>query len=165
MNKPIGDIGKEFRAGGLQFAVQPSLERRRLRAYIAMLAIDLFAILAGFAVAGFIYQGVMFEWRAMMQAQLLLPIFYTIALYNRTYCARALTDWRFAAGKVVVALAISAVLLNFIAFYLKSNAAFSRVTFTLGLILSLLIIAGFRKLIAQTVARWWQGRVQNGLVL
>jgi exopolysaccharide biosynthesis polyprenyl glycosylphosphotransferase len=165
MNKPIGDIGREFRESELQFAAQPSLERRRLRAYIVMLLMDFVAILGGFALAGLLYHNVLFEWRAMMQAQLLLPIFYTIAFYNRTYCARALTDWRFAVGKILVALAIAAVLLNFVAFYLKSNTAFSRATFTLGLIFSVLIIAGFRRALASMVARLWQGKVQNGLVL
>ena len=165
MNKPIGNIGRVFRESELQFAARPSLEKRRLRAYIAMLAMDFVAILAGFALAGWGYHGVMFEWRAMMQAQLLLPIFYTIALYNRTYCAQALTNWRFAVGKGLAALLISAVLLNFVAFYLKSNAVFSRVTFTLGLLISLIIIAGFRKLLARMVARYWGGQVQNGIVL
>ena len=165
MNKPVGDLGRNFRESELQFAVQPSLEKRRLRAYIAMLAMDFVAILTGFALAGWAYHGVMFEWRAMMQAQLLLPIFYTIAFYNRSYCACALTDWRFAVGKGFAALLISAALLNFVAFYLKSNTAFSRVTITLGLLLSFLIIMVSRRILVSMVARLWQGRVQNQLVL
>lgn len=93
------------------------------------------------------------------------PLFFTICFYNNAYSARVLVDLRFAARKVTMALLVAAALLNFIAFYLKANAEFSRVVFTLGLAMSLLILIAFRWLVIRAVRRLWQGRVRNELVL
>ena len=41
---------------------------------------DLALLHIGFILAGLIYEGVWMEWRALLQAQLLLPLFYTIVI-------------------------------------------------------------------------------------
>ncbi len=58
----------------------PSLERKRLRAYIAIIASDVLMILAGFALAGLIYRGDYPDGQALLEAQLILPLFLTIAI-------------------------------------------------------------------------------------
>jgi len=165
MNKLMGDISARARVVEPLLPQSPPRERRRLRAYLALVLGDAAILHAGFVLAGLTYVGVWLEWRALMQAQLLLPIYFTIALYNGTYSMRVLTDWRFGVGKAFVALAISAALLNFVAFYTKSNATFSRGTFTLGLIFSMALIVMSRRLAAKLIERLWDGRVQNRLVL
>ncbi len=165
MNKPFSHLLPEAVQSHAEIRPAPSLERRRLRAYIAMLVIDLGLILLGFALAGFAYTGRWWEARAMMQAQLLLPIFYTIAFYNAAYSTRALERWRFASRQALIALVIGAALLNFIAFYMKTNANFSRVTFTLGLALSGVMIIATRKLLSSFLRNLWGGKVRNELII
>ena len=165
MNKPIGEIGNRVEVVAPPLAVPPSLEKRRLRAYAALLFGDLILLLTGFAFAGLAYEGVWLEWRAMMQAQLLLPLFYTIALYNRTYSATMLGDAQLAIRKVAVSLLISAALLNFVAFYTKSNATFSRGSFTIGLVISFILLAAFRLAMVRAIRWLWEGRVRSVLVI
>lgn len=114
----------------------PSLERRRLQCYLALMLADIVALFAGLAFAGEFYLGDLGLARAMILAQLLLPIYLTIALYNATYSIGALTDPAFSMLRSVVALAISAAAVIFIAFYTKSTQEFSRVIFTLGVLLA-----------------------------
>ena len=145
--------------------VAPSLERRRLRAYIMMLLIDAILLHVAFALASLTYEGRWWQPDTMLAAQVLLPVFFTIALYNSTYGVKALNDWIYATQKAVIALAISAALLNFVAFYTKSNAQFSRVSVTLGLVFAVVFLAAFRRLVPMIIARFWDGKVRNLLVI
>jgi polysaccharide biosynthesis protein PslA len=149
----------------LQAAHAPSLERRRLRSYILLLAGDAALFIASFALAGQIYEGRWNDPSSQLAARVMLPVFFTIALYNGSYGVKALTDWVFAAKQAVIALVISAGLLNFVAFYTKSNADFSRVSTTLGLFLTALSLMLFRRLVVVAVRRFWGGRVINKLVI
>ena len=143
----------------------PSLERRRLRAYLLLVAADIILILAGFLLAGGLYLGAWPDEQALRQAYLLLPIFLTIALYQGTYSIGALLDMRFATLRMLAALAISASLLAFVAFYLKASASFSRVTLTLGLILSGSFMVMLRAAAVNLVQHRWQGFVRNRLLI
>lgn len=149
----------------LERTIAPSLERRRLRAYAALMVLDAVLIHAGFVIGGLAYDGDWWDARTMLAAQTLLPLYYTIALYNRTYGVPALRDWHFAWRKALTAFALSAALLNFVAFYTKSNAEFSRVSVTLGLVLTGLMLVTSRWLVGLAVGRFWQGRVRNELVI
>jgi polysaccharide biosynthesis protein PslA len=149
----------------LQAAHAPSLERRRLRSYILLLAGDAALFIASFALAGQIYEGRWNDPSSQLAARVMLPVFFTIALYNGSYGVKALTDWVFAAKQAVIALVISAGLLNFVAFYTKSNADFSRVSTTLGLFLTALSLMLFRRLVVVAVRRFWGGPVINKLVI
>lgn len=143
----------------------PSLERRRLRAYVMMLLTDAVILHFAFILATFVYEGRWMDKEAILSAQASLPVYFTIALYNASYSAAALDDWIFAARKAVIALIISAALLNFLAFYTKSNEEFSRVAVTLGLIMSVVFLAATRRLMPVLIEKFWQGRVRNQLVI
>ncbi|KPP86884.1 exopolysaccharide biosynthesis polyprenyl glycosylphosphotransferase [Erythrobacter sp. HL-111] len=145
--------------------VAPSLERRRLQAYAVLLLLDALLVQAGFSLSGRIYEGNWWERRTMLAAQTMIPLFFTIALYNGTYGVRSLTDSYHGARKSLTALAVSAALLNFVAFYTKSNAEFSRVSVTLGMILTGLAMLGLRWLVPLAVRRFWRGQVRNELVI
>lgn len=143
----------------------PSLERRRLRAYLLLVAADIGALLAAFLVAGWLWERIFPHPTVFEQAQLLLPIYLTIALYNSTYSLTSLEDGRFAVARAALALAISAALLNFVLFYAKANAAYSRVAFTLALAIALALIAGVRLLARRIIRRHWHNRTANILVI
>lgn len=88
-------------------APAPSLERRRLRAYLALVGLDVLLVLAGFLLAGAIYLGRLPDPQALRQAYLLLPIFLTIAMYQGTYSIRTLLEWRFASLRVLLEQAMA----------------------------------------------------------
>ncbi|MBI1404041.1 MAG: sugar transferase [Porphyrobacter sp.] len=118
-----------------------------------------------FAIGGLLRDGFWWEPRALLAAQTMLPLFYTIALYNGTYGLKALSDWSFAVRKAMVALAISAGLVNFVGFYTKSNSDFSRVSVTLGLLFAALMLAALRWGVVRMIHRRWNGRIINRLVI
>ena len=145
--------------------IVPSLERRRLRAYAIMLLADGALVYFSFALAALVWEGVWAQSRAMVTAHVMLPVFFTIALYNGTYGVQALDSWAFAARKALTALGLAAALSNFVAFYTKSNDDFSRVVTTLGLVLSAVLLVSLRRVIAMMIAARWDGRVTNRLVI
>lgn len=165
MNKLTGVLLEAAQPDKVERKIAPSLERRRLRAYVSMLLIDLILMHLAFAFAAWAYEGIWWESRTMLAAQTMLPVFLTIALYNGTYAARALDEWIYAIRKALTALIISAALLNFVAFYTKSNAQFSRVSVTLGLVLTALALIAFRRVIPIVIARFWDGKTRNKLVI
>ena len=166
MNKPLGEkYDLDARAIAVSLELDASIERRRLRIFAVMILGDGVLIFLAFAAAGLIYEGVWWQERAMLGAQLLTPLFFTISFYNEAYSSKTLVDLRFAVRKLAMALLIAAALLNFTAFYLKSNAEFSRVVFTLGLGFSLPLLIGFRAVIIHLVARVWHGKIRNELIL
>ncbi|MFM7376746.1 MAG: sugar transferase [Erythrobacter sp.] len=145
--------------------IVPSLERRRLRAYALMLLADGALIYFSFALAALIWEGMWAQYRAMITAHVMLPVFFTIALYNGSYGVRALGSWIFAARQALIALAIAAALTNFVAFYTKSNDTFSRGVTTLGLVLAAVLMVSMRRVIAMVILARWGGRVTNRLVI
>ena len=165
MNKLTVSLQESEQPEVIECSIAPSLERRRLRAYILMLLIDAALLQAGFLLAAWLYEGRWNDPASMLTAQTILPVFYTIGLYNETYGARALTDWVYATRKAIIALIISAGLLNFVAFYTKSNAAFSRVSVTLSLIFVALFFTVFRYALQAVVKRYWGGRIINQLLI
>lgn len=159
--KPLGSAGLE--ADGIRLA--SSLERRRLRTYILMLLLDGILLNLSFSLAGAVWEGHWWEPRSMLAAQAMLPVFFTIAFYNASYGMRALADWRFGARQVLIALVISAGLINFLGFYTKSNEDFSRGAVTLGLFFTAILLVAARRVQALAIAWRWEGRIANRLVI
>lgn len=145
--------------------IAASLEKRRLRAFAVMMIVDAALLHLAFAFAGLIYEGSWWGPRNMVVVQTLLPVFFTIALYNGSYGGRSLGDWIFASRRALTALLVAVALLNFLAFYTKSNAEFSRVSVTLGLILSALAVVAFRRVLLTFIEHFWAGRTTNQLVI
>ncbi len=82
----------------------PSLERFRLRAYLFMMVGDMACLVASFFMAGGLYLGNWPDDFAKLQAQLLLPVFLTIALYQGAYSIKALSDLQHAIMRLLLAL-------------------------------------------------------------
>ncbi len=165
MNKHTGPLVQAPIDAEIEVKAAPSLERRRLRTYIGMLIADAVIIHLSFALAAFAYEGIWWHPRAMLAAQALLPLYFTIALYNATYGAQALRDNAFAIRQALTALALSAALLSFLAFYTKSTADFSRVSVSLGLILFAIMLVFSRRIMMRLIDHFWSGRTRNFLVI
>ncbi|WP_336985418.1 sugar transferase [Altererythrobacter aquiaggeris] len=143
----------------------PSLERRRLRLYLGLMIADIICLITGFFLAGGLYLG---QWPApiaMLSAQLLLPLFLTIMLYQGAYSIKVLTDRRFAIQRGFLALLVSSALLIFITFYTKSTTTFSRGIFTVALLFTALFMATARVMMATLVGKIWNSNVRNVLLI
>ena len=143
----------------------PSLERRRLRIYLLQMIIDIVLVVGATALVAFIYQGGVKFLNALLGAQLLLPLFLTIAWHNGTYSLHSLTHWRSSSFRMIAAVLIAAGLLNFLAFFAKMNEMFSRVVFVAGVTLAIAAMAGSRYAIAQWIRRRWGPSPVNRLVI
>lgn len=165
MNRATPKLLQSVRHQSVESKVAPSLERRRLRAYALMLLSDGALFNLGFALAALLWEGRWWEPRTMLAAQAMLPVFFTIALYNGSYGVKALGDWLFAARKAVIALLISAALINFLGFYTKTNQDFSRASVTLGLLFSAALLVMLRRVVEVLIQKRWGGQVTNRLVI
>ncbi len=101
----------------------------------------------------------------MLTAYGILPLYVILAMYNGTYSRRALTNWQNSALRALAALFVSAALLIFLAFFLKSNAEFSRVVFATGLVVSSSLIVAIRILASRLIIRSWGPSPINKLVI
>jgi exopolysaccharide biosynthesis polyprenyl glycosylphosphotransferase len=167
MNRPLVNIEQEFAlSGGGAAARATSLEHRRLRFYMALMLCDIGLIFLAFVFAGYVYIGrnsAMIT--VMLPAQLLLPVYLTIALQNGTYSLPSLKDWRAGAVSCLAALLISAALVNFLAFFAKINAQFSRVGFVIALAFSAILLALLRRFAMAAMRRRWGPSPINVLVI
>lgn len=145
--------------------LMPSLERRRIQCYLALLIADVLVLFLAFAAAGYLYLKDYGVRQGLLFAQLLLPVFLTFALYNGAYSVRTLRDALTGCKRALMALVISFAVVQFIAFYAKSNESFSRVIVTGGLVLTALSIVLVRTSMRSFV-RWRCGEnVLNELVI
>lgn len=165
MNRVTPKLLESVRHQSVDGKAAPSLERRRLRAYAMMLVADGAIFNLSFALAALFWEGRWWEPRTMLAAQAMLPVYFTIALYNRSYGVRALGDWLFAARQAVIAVMISAALINFVGFYTKTNQDFSRASVTLGLLFTMLLLVALRRVVESLIRQHWGGRVTNRLVI
>lgn len=122
----------------------PSLERRRLRLYLLLVLLDGAAVLAGFMLAAYLYLGDPFEPSVWGAAQLLLPLFWTIALLNRTYSVDSLVWPPRGLQRALVALALAVLLLIVVMFLARSSLFVSRFGFASGLIVAVLLAVTIR---------------------
>ena len=117
---------------GLQLPRAPSLERRRLQIYLLLLLADGLAVFAGFAFAAFLYFGHWTAQVALLQAQLVLPLFWTIAIAQGAYSAGAALDVRVGATRVAVAMIGATAIVVSLAYFLRATEQTSRVISGLG---------------------------------
>ncbi|MEZ5687619.1 MAG: sugar transferase [Caenibius sp.] len=142
----------------------PSLERLRLRLYLLLLVGDMLALLGAYAIVGYFYPRSSAA-RALIEAQVFLPLFQTLALYNGTYSAGALTNLKTAMIRLATAILIAAGLLNFIAFYLKANEELSRMVFSLGIVLAYIAMVAMRWALSKWLYLQKRTNLTNTLVV
>ena len=143
----------------------PSLERRRLQCYLAIMVVDIAVLFGAFLASGYLYQGDLGATRALLFAQLLLPIFLTIAFYNGAYSIVTIQHASRGAFRTTIALAIAFVVVQTLIFYDRSSAQYSRIVLTLGITLSVLALC-WARLQMRAFVRWRCGHsVINELVI
>jgi lipopolysaccharide/colanic/teichoic acid biosynthesis glycosyltransferase len=155
----------KVRARANAMPLMPSLLRRRLQCYLALMVCDIVALFASFGLTGFIYLDRSGLADSLRLAQLLLPVFLTAALYNGAYAMESLIRTTHSITRVVLALLTSSTVVVFIAFYTKSSQDFSRINFTFGVLGTMVMMVWVRTHL-RTFVRWRCGAgVVNELVI
>jgi lipopolysaccharide/colanic/teichoic acid biosynthesis glycosyltransferase len=145
MNAPFSlQKNAEPRAEGDDLIVAPSLERRRLQCYLALMVGDVVAMIAGFSLAGYLIAGRQGLFDARTQVQMILPVFLTVALYNGSYSVTALRDSWIGILRSQGALLLSVAAVVFIAFFAKASSDFSRLGFSSGTVCTILTLLWMR---------------------
>lgn len=122
----------------------PPLEQRRLQLYIALLVLDGIAVIGGLCIASWIYLGRFFNEESLIHGQVLLPIYWTIALSLQVYTLQGLRQVNFSRSRAGFSLICAEGALLFVGFATKSTEEFSRVSATLGLAVALLLMFWMR---------------------
>ena len=171
MNLPLLDQQREFAIVGLPATgLATSLEQRRLRIYLGQMIADIAALFIANLVADCLYLGVHWAthnafWLVTFAAQMVLPFYLTIALYNGTYSLDSLRAWRLGAMRALAALAISPALFNFVVFFARLDAQYSRNTFLICFAVTSVLFVGARWVGAEIVSRWLGPSPVNVLVI
>lgn len=116
----------------------PSLEKRRLQAYLLLILIDGLLIVGASLLVSLLYLGRADDPQTIQQINLYVPLYWGAALMTRTYSIQVLTSLRYSQTRSIKAMAIALTLMIFVAFFTKSSEQFSRVT----TVASLVVIAG-----------------------
>jgi polysaccharide biosynthesis protein PslA len=149
----------------LKLPLAPSLEKRRLQAYLLLLLLDGLVIAGSLASVSLVYLGQADEPQTIRLLYLSVPLYWGAALMTRTYSIDALTSLRFSQSRSILAIGIALALTIFVAFFTKSNEQFSRVSTlaSLGMIAAGLVWA---RAMVQPVIRSVCGETaQNVLVI
>lgn len=148
-----------------ELLVAPSRERRRLQCYLALVLADICSIFLGFAVIGYLLSGSPGVWGSVVHAQLLLPIYLTLALYNGSYSTDSLQRCWGGIFRAMVAIAIAVVVVVFVQFLIRPETDVSRWGFNGGAICAMLVIA-WTRLQLRSFIRWRCGEnVINELII
>ena len=137
----------------IQLPLAPSLAGRRLQVYLLLLVSDGLAILGGFSLAGFLYLGEWLNRLVMLEAQLIIPIYWTVAIARKAYSIDAALDARTGIIRTASTLLIAVATVMAAAYLLKASENFSRIISASGTILSLIQLAASRD-IWVSFARW-----------
>lgn len=149
----------------LGLPLAPSLEKRRLQAYLLLMLIDGLVIVGASLLVSLLYVGHTSDPQTLQQINLYVPLYWGAALMLRTYSIQALISLRFSQSRSMLAMASALTLMIFIAFFTKSSEQFSRVS----TVTSLLVIAAgmaWARAVTQPIIRSGFGATaQNVLVI
>ncbi|HQS68864.1 MULTISPECIES: sugar transferase [unclassified Novosphingobium] len=144
---PASEMRKSTERKRVTLPLAPSLEQRRLQLYLVLLLLDATAIFAGTGTASWLYLGNFFEADSLLHAQVMVPLYWTIALSMQVYTLGALRRINFARRRALMSMLSAEAVLLFIGFATKSTDEFSRVSAILGLGFSMLLLLWIRALV------------------
>ncbi|MBA4355628.1 MAG: sugar transferase, partial [Novosphingobium sp.] len=148
---PMGEMRQSQDRRRITLPLAPPLEQRRLQLYIALLLIDGAAVMLGLCTASWLYLGRFLDEASLVHGQVLLPIYWTIALTLQVYTLQALRRINFARVRAVLSLIAAESALLFVGFATKSTEDFSRVSAVLGLVLAMFLLIWVRGLIRPVI--------------
>ena len=129
---PLSEMRRSQDRRRITLPLAPHLEQRRLQLYIGLMLLDAAAIIGGLCLASWLYLGRFLDDDSLVHGQVLLPIYWTIALSSQAYTLQALRRINFARARAVMALVGAESVLLFVGFATRSTQDFSRVSASLG---------------------------------
>lgn len=148
-----------------ELLVAPSRERRRLQCYLALVLGDILSIVAGFGAIGYLFVGRAGFADSLVHAQLILPIYLTLALYNESYSIVSLRDGWIGIFRAMVAMIIAMAVVIFVQFLIQPAEDVSRSIFNGGAFGAMVVITWMRLQLRSFVAWRCGASVTNELVI
>ncbi|MCJ2188556.1 sugar transferase [Novosphingobium beihaiensis] len=145
--------------------VAPSREKRRLQCYLALVLGDILSVCAGFGAIGYLFVGSSGFSDSLVHAQLILPIYLTLALYNGSYSIASLRDGWIGIFRAMVAMVIAMAVVVFVQFLIQPEADVSRSIFNGGAVAAMLAIAWTRLQLRSFVTWRCGANVMNELLI
>ena len=143
----------------------PSLERRRLEVYLALLVCDTIGIVMAFLAVGL----ALTRHNAMAtMADLLalfIPLYWTVALNVRVYTVKSLMATRHAQWRVTYALAVTVTALIFMFYMAHSPVKVGRLALELDVVASIIVLASIRSIMRPFVVRRCGLTAENVLII
>lgn len=149
----------------LKLPLAPSLERRRLQAYLLLMVLDGMVIAGSLLLASLLYFGRADDPQTLQQINLFLPLYWSGALFCRAYSTPSLTSLRFGQSRAAMAILIALALTLFVAFFSKSSEQLSRVSTGAGFIMIAIGLVWVRAVVQPLIRRHCGPTAQNVLVI
>ena len=132
---------------------RPHSTTLRLRSFCCLVGLDIACILVSFAMMASARGQLTSETNWLAAVMLLLPFYLTVALYGRAYSTQVMADPFQAVAHAVRAFLLAMALMTLVAFYLKTSAAFPRLTIASGSALAILLLALCRYQFVRNIER------------
>lgn len=136
----------------------------RYRYHAGLVVADAAALFFSFAVAG-LFRTTGTVGSGFTLGLLLMPVTLLLALNNGSYSYKALADWRYGLGRIVVASVQSLVLVLVVAFTVQSSEQFSRLVIGVGLALTPITLTFNRWMLHRRTRRWRHGLLTNLVII
>jgi len=143
----------------------PSLERRRLQIYLALMIFDALGILIAFVSVGSTLAAPTDRIILADLVLLFIPIFWTIALYLRLYSLHALIATRFAQLRVIYAIFGTVTALTFMAYLARSPIAIGRLSMGLNMLAATVVLVSIRSIARPFVLHRCGPTAENVLII
>ncbi|RYF05970.1 MAG: hypothetical protein EOO77_27640, partial [Oxalobacteraceae bacterium] len=158
------EIGKDFTVLPQQFALKRRDERRVLL-YIALVILDILAVVGAFEIGTYARYG-SFGWHSAMDAVVVtLPIHIFTAFNNGAYSIEALRSARVGIMRSAWALLFAFSSFLFIAYYFRFNQFEPRSATSIGMVGSFILLVTFRLLLGRVIKLVMGHAITNDLVL
>lgn len=165
MTTQISGTYDQVKAAISSTPIVQNMEYRRIRYYLALIAIDICTIAASFFVVNKLYIG---EWLAshgVTMMSVIIPTFLGFAGVNGAYSNTTLGDPRVGAFKAVRALVFAAAVTLIVAYSFKVGESFSRVIFWTGTFCSMILLIVERLFVGRMILRRLNDQVFGQIVL
>ena len=143
----------------------PSLERRRLEAYLTLMVCDTIGIAVAFlSVNMAMTRHIALTSMADLLA-LFIPLYWTFALNMRVYTVKSLISTRDGQLRVTYALGVTVTALILMFYLAKSPVHEGRLALWLDVLASMVVLASIRSIIRPFVMRWCGPTAENVLII
>ena len=154
------------RAGtGFVLPLAPSLERRRLQVYLALIVCDTMGIIVAFLSVALMEKHIT-DFRTLEDLLVLfIPLYWIFALYLRVYSVRALIATRQAQLRVMYALMAAVTGLIFMFYLAHSTVQYGRLFLGLDVLAAGVVLASLRSVLRPLVLRRCGPTAENVLII